>query len=91
MFVCGSLGNEGELHELFKAVFALYVDDDSLKERLTTRTTNDWGKQPHELEQTLRHHHNVYDSYRQLGDFVIDATQSPEKVVEVILAKVGVQ
>ena len=89
IFVCGSLGNVEELHDLFKAVFALYVDDKTLTERLTNRTTNDWGKQPHELEQTLRHHHAIYDKYRQLGDFVIDATQPPEKVVEDILTEAG--
>jgi dephospho-CoA kinase len=91
IFVCGSLGNESELRDLFGAVFALYVDDDTLTHRLATRTTNDWGKQPHELEQTLLHHHEIYDMHRKLGDFVIDASQPPEKVVEEILVNVGAQ
>lgn len=85
IFICGSLGNEDELHDLFKMIFALYVDDDTLTERLAKRTTNDWGKQPHELEQTLRHHHEVYDKYRKLGDPVIDASQPPENVTTSIL------
>jgi shikimate kinase len=91
IFVCGALGNEAELRNLFKAVFALYVDDDTLTERLTNRTTNDWGKQPHELEQTLRNHHTIYDRYRALGDFVVDATQPPEKIVDNILIEVNKQ
>ena len=89
IFICGSLGNEEELHDHFKTVFALYVDDDTLTERLAKRTTNDWGKQPHELEQTLRHHHEVYDKYRKLGDLIIDATQTPDAIVNEILAVVG--
>jgi adenylate kinase family enzyme len=91
IFVCGSLGNEEELHDLFKAVFALYVDDDTLTERLTNRTTNNWGKQPHELEQTLRHHHAIYDKYRERGDFIIDATQKPDKIVKEILSSSDIQ
>ncbi len=85
IFVCGSVGNEDELRDIFGAVFALYVDDETLKSRLATRSTNDWGKQPHELEQTLQDHHEAYDRYRKLGDFVIDASQPPKRVVDEIL------
>ena len=90
IFLCGSLGNEAELHDLFKAVFALYVDDKTLIHRLATRTTNDWGKQPHELEQTLKHHHKVYDKHRKLGDFIIDAAQPTERVVDEILRGIDI-
>lgn len=86
VFVCGSLANEAALHDLFENVFALYVDDDTLKHRLATRTTNDWGKQPHELAQTLAHHHRIYDTHRALGDTIIDASQPLETVVDTILS-----
>ena len=85
IFVCGALGNESELHDLFKMVFALYVDDATLLHRLANRTTNDWGKQPQELERTMRYHHRIYDMHRQLGDFVIDASQPLEVIVDEIL------
>lgn len=84
IFICGSLGNENKVRDVFQQIFALYVDDDTLKYRLSTRTNNDWGKQPHELAQTLRHHHHVYEQYRRYGT-VIDATRPLLEVVDTIV------
>lgn len=89
IFICGSLTNEDKLHDLFEKVFALYVDDETLKHRLATRTTNDWGKQPHELQRTLEHHHKAYQSHKQKGDIIIDATRPLNAVVDDILAAAG--
>ncbi|HKU18733.1 MAG TPA: AAA family ATPase [Candidatus Saccharimonadales bacterium] len=88
LFVCGSLGNEDAVRDLFRTILALYVDDDTLRQRLTTRTTNDWGKQPHELEQTLQHHHIIYEQHKHHGDTIIDATQPLDEVVDAILRNV---
>lgn len=85
VFICGSLGNESKVRDLFKTVFALYVDDDTLKHRLATRTNNDWGKQPHELEQTLKHHHEIYDNHRMIGDIIIDAAKLVDEVADEII------
>jgi dephospho-CoA kinase len=86
VFLCGSLANEDELRDLFARVCVLYVDDQTLEQRLTTRTTNDWGKQPHELKQTLLHHHQSYERYQQQGDYIIDASQPLDRVVDEVLA-----
>jgi len=85
VFICGSLGNENKVRDLFHTVFALYVDDDTLMRRLATRVNNDWGKQPHELEQTLKFHREVYDKHRKLGDTIIDATRPVSEVVDEIV------
>ena len=85
VFICGSLGNEDKVRDLFKTVFALYVDDDTLKHRLATRTNNDWGKQHHELEQTLQQHHLIYDRHSKLGDIVIDSSRPLNDVVDDIV------
>lgn len=89
IFLCGSLGNESELHDLFTRVFALYVDDETLKHRLATRTTNDWGKQPHELQQTLRHHHEAYKNYDSSNSVIVDATKPLDRVVNDIITQAG--
>jgi dephospho-CoA kinase len=89
IFLCGDIGNESELHEIFDGIFALYVDDETLKHRLATRTDNDWGKQPHELMRSLEKHHKSYDNYRDLGATIIDATKPIEQVVEDILSEVS--
>jgi len=87
IFLCGSLANEGQLHDLFAQVFALHVDDETLKHRLATRTTNDWGKQPQELEMTLAHHGRIYAQHEQRGDAIIDATRPLKEVVDDIISK----
>jgi dephospho-CoA kinase len=85
-FLCGVLDNLDELHDLFDGVIALYVDDETIRHRLATRTDNDWGKQPHELQQTLDNHHSSYDRYRAMGAVIIDSTQSVKQVAEDVLA-----
>ena len=89
IFICGNLGNEEDVRDVFERVFALYVDDETLKYRLATRTGNDWGKQPHELEQTLMRHHEVYDGYRKRGDTIVDATKSVDEVADFIIRSSG--
>lgn len=85
VFVTGSLGNLKEVHDVFDGIVALYVDDETLTHRLTTRTTGDWGKQPHELANTLEKHHQAYEEYKQVGAVIIDSSQPLEQVVDTIL------
>jgi dephospho-CoA kinase len=91
VFICGSITNREQLSDLFSKVFALHVDEETLKHRLATRTGNDWGKQPHELQQTLEMHRSAYDQYQERGDEIIDAAQSVDGVVDDILRSVNVE
>lgn len=86
VFVTGSLGNLSDVYDVFDGIVALHVDDDTLTHRLTTRTTGDWGKQPHELAQTLKRHHEAYDEYREVGAEIIDSTLPMDQVVQAVLA-----
>lgn len=90
IFICGSLGNEASVRDVFAGIFALFVDDEVLTHRLQTRTTNDWGKQPHELAQSLYHHHRVYDQYRKLDVTIIDASQPVALVTDEIIQLAGI-
>ncbi len=85
VFLCGDIGNEKELQDLFDGIIALHVDDETLKRRLGARTGNDWGLQPHELQRSLEKHHNSYDAYQDIGATIVDATQPVEEVVDQIL------
>ncbi len=85
IFLCGDIGNEAELDDLFDATFVLHVDDETLKHRLSARTGNDWGWQPHELQRSLEKHHSSYRAYQDNGATIIDATQPVEKVADQIL------
>lgn len=86
VFLCGVVANESEIRNIFTEIFALVIDEETLKYRLANRTDNDWGKQPHELEQTLSGMQFANDSYRQNGYTIIDATKPLEQVVDEILS-----
>ncbi len=90
-FVCGVADNMAQLRDLFSGVFALIIDEATLRDRLANRTNNDWGKQPHELEQTLDVHKKALETYAKLGYTTIDATQSTAKVADDILARITEQ
>lgn len=90
IFLCGVAANENEVWGLFSDVFALAVDEDTLKRRIATRTDNDYGKSPHELEQILEWQNNTNEAYKKFGHIVIDATQPVEVVVDDILKRAGV-
>jgi len=89
IFLCGVAHNEDEIRDLFSAIFELTIDDKTLIHRLTTRTNNDWGKEPRELEQTLARQHNAEELYRKHNPILIDATQPVGTVVDNILESVN--
>jgi hypothetical protein len=49
ILVCGSVGNEGDVWDLFAMVVHLAVDEATMRRRVATRTTNEFAKNPHEL------------------------------------------
>jgi len=87
IFLCGVASNEDELRDLFKQVFELVIDNETLERRLLTRTSNDWGKQPHELRQTLYNNKNAEELYHKHNPTLIDATQPVEQVAANIIKK----
>src|SRR6202021_2141217 len=50
VFLCGVVENDDEVWDLFSKVIALVVDEDTLYKRITTRTNNNFGKNPEELK-----------------------------------------
>ncbi len=87
-FICGVAHNIEELRDLFDAVFALVIDESTLRSRLAVRTNNDWGKQPHELAQSLADQREANETYGKLGYVSIDARQPADEIVEIILKTV---
>ncbi|HET8708778.1 MAG TPA: hypothetical protein VFL85_00700 [Candidatus Saccharimonadales bacterium] len=85
VFVAGAIANEAEIQDLFQTIFVLQIDDETLKYRLMNRIDNDWGKHPHELEQSLEHNRKMHEVYESLGYTTIDATQPLDNIVDEIL------
>lgn len=88
VFLGGIIANESEMRDLFSAMFALAIDNDTLRRRLATRIDNDWGKRPHELEHSLAVNRELHEKYKKADYTVIDASQAPDMVVNEILTYV---
>ncbi len=85
VFLCGSTANEDEVWHLFARVVYLAIDEQTLRDRLASRTCNDFGKSPTELEAILSWHQVGEADYRRFGAVVIDATRPLHEVVDNIL------
>jgi hypothetical protein len=85
-FLCGSAENEVDVRDLFDLVVCLVVDNDTLRDRLQTRTTNAFGKHPEELAAALGSNDSVESTYRRLGATIIDGRRPVAEVANAILA-----
>ena len=85
-FLCGGFENDDDVWPLFDHVLCLVVDETTLRDRLTSRTTNHFGKHPEELHAALRWRLVVEDQYRNRGAVIIDAMQPLDVVVAQVVA-----
>lgn len=85
VFLCGSVGNDDEIGHLFDQVFLLSIDEATMRYRLATRSTHDFGTKPHELELLLAWHQVINEHYLDRGAIMIDANNPPPLVVDEIL------
>ena len=85
VFLCGSTANEHEVWHLFSRVIYLAIDEQTLRDRLASRRSNDFGKAPHELEAILSWHQVGEADYREFGAVVVDATLPLHEVVDQVL------
>jgi len=84
-FLCGLTENENQVWHLFSETIYLAIDEATLRERLATRTSNDFGKSDHELAAVLKWHKVGPEQYRTFGATIIDATQPLADVVDDVL------
>jgi hypothetical protein len=85
-FLCGSAENEEVVRDLFDHLICLVADNETIRERLGTRTTNAFGKHPEELEAALGWNDGAEARYRRLGATIIDGRRPPPEVVDAILS-----
>ncbi|MFE7030682.1 hypothetical protein ACFU9Y_10245 [Streptomyces sp. NPDC057621] len=84
-FLCGSAENEADVLDLFDLTVCLVIDDDTLRHRLATRTTNTFGQHPEELAAALKWNPLTQPMYESRGATVIDASRPPAEVVDGVL------
>jgi hypothetical protein len=83
-FLCGSAENEADVLDLFDLVVCLVVDNETLRDRLLTRSTNAFGRHPEELAAALATNDGAETAYRRLGATIIDGRRPPAEVADAI-------
>lgn len=86
LFVSGTVSNQGRFYPEFDAVVLLHAPADVLLGRLSTRTTNDYGKSKQERDLVLLHLAEVEPLLRATCTHEIDATRPIDAVVEQLVA-----
>lgn len=87
-FVCGGAMNQGEFANYFQKVFTLFVDNQTLKQRLLNRIGNDFGKKPEDLERQLEWNKGTVSYSKQRNTILVDATKTIDEVVNEILRQI---
>lgn len=85
IFLCGSSSNEKEIWDLLTKVICLVLDEKTLRHRIATRTSNDFGKADHELVDILEWNKASEENYRKVGASIVDTTQPLNVIVDEIL------
>ncbi len=85
IFISGCAINQGKFYPQFDDIILLSAPAEVLVERLATRTTNPYGKQPDELAAVLSNLANVEPLLRQGADHEIDTRAPLVEVVATVL------
>jgi dephospho-CoA kinase len=82
LFVSGCKTNQGEFYPHFDHIVLLSAPADILIARITTRTSNPYGKRPEEQAQILQHLAEIEPQLRATATIEIDASAPLAKVVQ---------
>ncbi|MEV6285125.1 hypothetical protein [Kribbella sp. NPDC051770] len=85
-FVCGTVGNEGEIWELFAAVVSLSLDDASIRARLATRAPGSFGSTPDDVRRILGWAATIDEDNSRYGALLVDASGPGDEVADLILS-----
>jgi len=86
IFLCGVASNDYDIHHVFDKRICLTLDEQTLTNRLASRTNSHFGKTPDELNNVLTWRQIIEDKNRSLGALLIDASQPVEVTVDQILS-----
>ena len=88
LFVSGCKSNQGKFYAQFDHIVLLSAPTPLLMERLATRTTNSYGKDPDELARILGHVRTVEPLLRRTASLEVDTSSPVEQVIKTILSLV---
>ncbi|MGD0312652.1 MAG: hypothetical protein ABSC90_09330 [Acidimicrobiales bacterium] len=85
VFLCGLAQNDEDLWDLFDVKICLILADTTIRERLTQRSENPFGRAPAELDAVLGFNGPLVAKYTALGAMLIDSSRPLEVVVRDVL------
>jgi dephospho-CoA kinase len=85
LFVAGCEENQVKFHPRFDQIVLLSAPLETLVERLATRTTNRYGKDPEELRRFLEDVGTVEPRLRRVADHEVRTTVPLDEVVSTVL------
>lgn len=89
LFVQGTVRNQGRFYPRFDRIVLLSAPAEVIVERLATRTTNPYGKDPAELAETLRNQRTVEPLLRACATLEVVTTVPVARVADLVLAHLG--
>ncbi|MEY9904639.1 dephospho-CoA kinase [Catenulispora sp. MAP12-49] len=89
LFVQGTVRNQSSYYSWFDHVVLLSAPVEVLVERLSTRTTNTYGKDPAELAETLEYVRTVEPLLRRSATLEVVTTVSVAEVADIVLEHVS--
>jgi shikimate kinase len=88
LFVQGTVRNQVAFYPRFDHVVLLSAPAGTLVDRLTTRTTNPYGKAPDEIAEILENLRDVEPLLRQAATLEVVTTVAVSRVADTVLAHV---
>lgn len=89
LVVSGCVSNQGRFYPQFDEIILLTAPTEVIVQRLAERTTNTYGKQPHELAEVLGYIDTVEPLLRRGATLEIDTSAPLAAVVAAVLARVN--
>ena len=86
LFLAGAVENEAEILSLIDVVVCHVADAGTLRQRLATRHTNEFGKAPGDIEAVMSWLGVFEDQHENIGAVMIDATRPLPDVVAAVVA-----
>jgi dephospho-CoA kinase len=90
LFVSGCSSNQRKFYDRFDHIILLTAPVEVTVERLATRTTNTFGKDPAEVERTLQLKQEIEPLLRRGADLEIDTNIPIDQVVDKVLQHAGI-
>ncbi|HYZ75972.1 MAG TPA: AAA family ATPase [Gaiellaceae bacterium] len=86
LFVSGCMSNQTKFYDRFDAVVLLSAPAEVILDRVDRRTTNDYGKTPHERDLILTYLETVEPLLRARATHELDASRPVAEVVDALIA-----